>query len=91
MSKEQKIITKDDLLPLDAYTKVRRQMRKELVQFKKNRRVLLGPYATFYFECYETMIAQVQEMLYIEKGGDCLLYTSPSPRDPKSSRMPSSA
>ena len=35
MSKEQKIITKDDLLPLDAYTKVRRQMRKELVQFKK--------------------------------------------------------
>ena len=70
MSKEQKIITKDDLLPLDAYTKVRRQMRKELVQFKKNRRVLLGPYATFYFECYETMIAQVQEMLYIEKGGD---------------------
>ena len=65
MSKEQKIITKDDLLPLDANTKGRRQMRKEFVQFKKNRRVLLGPYATFYFECYETMIAQVQEMLYI--------------------------
>ena len=70
MSKEQKIITKEDLIPLDAYTKVRRQMRKELVEFKKNRRILLGPYATFYFECYETMIAQVQEMLYIEKGGD---------------------
>ena len=70
MSKVQKIITKEDLLPLDAYTKVRRQMRKELVEFKKNRRILLGPYATFYFECYETMIAQVQEMLYIEKGGD---------------------
>ena len=70
MPKEQKIITKEDLLPLDAYTKVRRQMRKELVEFKKNRRILLGPYATFYFECYETMIAQVQEMLYIEKGGD---------------------
>ena len=69
MSKEQKIITKEDLLPLDAYTKVRRQMRKELVEFKKNRRILLGPYATFYFECYETMIYQVQEMLYIERGG----------------------
>ena len=26
-----------------------------------------------------------------EKGGNCLLYTSPSPRDPKTSRMPSSA
>ena len=24
-------------------------------------------------------------------GADCLLYTSPSPRDPKTSRMPSSA
>ena len=24
-------------------------------------------------------------------GGNCLLYTSPSPRDPKTSRMPSSA
>ena len=70
MSKEQKIITKEDLLPLDAYTKVRRQMRKELVEFKKNRRILLGPYATFYFECYETMLAQIQEMLFIEKGGD---------------------
>ena len=30
----------------------------------------MGPYATFYFESYETMLAQVQEMLYIEKGGD---------------------
>ena len=70
MSKEQKIITKDDLLPLDAYAKVRRQMRKELVQFKKNRRILLGPYATFYFECYETILAQIQEMLFIEKGGE---------------------
>mgnify|MGYP001279112471 FL=1 len=37
---------------------------------KKNRRIALGPYATFYFESFETMLAQVQEMLYIEKGGD---------------------
>ena len=70
MPKEQKIIQKSDLLPLDVYEKNRRQMRKELVEFKKDRRVPLGPYATFYFECYETMLAQVQEMLHIEKGGD---------------------
>ena len=38
--------------------------------FKKDRRIALGPYETFYFENYETMLAQVQEMLYIEKGGD---------------------
>ena len=70
MPKEQKIIQKSDLLAPDAYEKNRRQMRKELVEFKKDRRVPLGPYATFYFECYETMLAQVQEMLHIEKGGD---------------------
>ena len=70
MPKEQKIIQKSDLLAPDIYKKNRRQMRKELVEFKKDRRVPLGPYATFYFECYETMLAQVQEMLHIEKGGD---------------------
>ena len=70
MPKNQKIIQKTDLLAPDVYEKNRRQMRKELVEFKKDRRVPLGPYATFYFECYETMLAQVQEMLHIEKGGD---------------------
>ena len=48
----------------------RKKIRKELVEFKKNRRIALGPYATFYFESFETMVAQVQEMLHIEKGGD---------------------
>ena len=70
MPKDQKIIQKSDLLAQDVYEQNRRQMRKELVEFKKDRRVPLGPYATFYFECYETMLAQVQEMLHIEKGGD---------------------
>ncbi len=70
MPKDQKIIQKSDLLAPDVYEQNRRQMRKELVEFKKDRRVPLGPYATFYFECYETMLAQVQEMLHIEKGGD---------------------
>ena len=70
MPKDQKIIHKSDLLAPDVYEQNRRQMRKELVEFKKDRRVPLGPYATFYFECYETMLAQVQEMLHIEKGGD---------------------
>ena len=70
MPKDQKIIQKSDLLAPYVYEKNRRQMRKELVEFKKDRRVPLGPYATFYFECYETMLAQVQEMLHIEKGGD---------------------
>ena len=70
MPKEKKIIEKEDIMPLDVYTKQRKELRKSIVEFKKDRRVPLGPYATFYFESYETMLAQVQEMLYIEKGGD---------------------
>ena len=70
MSKEKRQIEKQDLIPLDIYTKNRKQIRKDIVEFKKDRRIALGPYATFYFESYETMLAQVQEMLYIEKGGD---------------------
>ena len=70
MPKEKREIQKDDIMPLDIYTKQRKELRKNIVEFKKNRRVSLGPYATFYFESYETMLAQVQEMLYIEKGGD---------------------
>ena len=86
MPREKREIQKEDIMPLDVYTKNRGELRKSIVDFKKNRRIALGPYATFYFESYETMLAQVQEMLYI-----CLLYTSPSPRDISGSRMPSSA
>ena len=70
MSKEKRQIEKEDLLSSDVYAKSRKQIRKDLVEFKKDRRIALGPYATFYFESFETMVAQVQEMLHIEKGGD---------------------
>ena len=70
MTRENRIIEKKDLIESDIYTKNRKQIRKELVEFKKNRRVPIGPHATFYFENFDTMLAQIQEMLYIEKGGD---------------------
>ena len=70
MSKEKRQIEKEDLMAADAYVESRKQIRKNLVEFKKNRRIALGPYATFYFESFETMVAQIQEMLHIEKGGD---------------------
>ena len=70
MPREKKEILKEDIMSLDVYTKNRKELRKNIVKFKKDRRIALGPYATFYFESYETMLAQVQEMLYIEKGGD---------------------
>ena len=70
MSKEKRQIEKEDLIHEDIYVQERKQIRKNLVEFKKNRRIALGPYATFYFESFETMLAQVQEMLHIEKGGE---------------------
>ena len=70
MPREKREIQKEDIMPLNIYIEKRRELRKNIVDYKKNRRVSLGPYATFYFESYETMLAQVQEMLYIEKGGD---------------------
>ena len=70
MTKEKRFIEKEDLIVFEEYAKNRKKIRKDLVEFKKNRRVSIGPYATFYFENFETMLAQVQEMLHIEKGGD---------------------
>jgi len=70
MSKEKRQIEKKDLMQADTYAGSRKKIRKDLVEFKKDRRIALGPYATFYFESFETMVAQIQEMLHIEKGGD---------------------
>ena len=70
MPREKRVIQKQDIMPLEIYTQQRKELRKKIVDFKKDRRIPLGPYATFYFESFETMLAQVQEMLYIEKGGD---------------------
>lgn len=62
-------ITPADIMNTTAYAAIRTEKRKALVQVKKNRRVALGPYATFYFESYDTMWLQIHEMLFIEKGG----------------------
>ena len=70
MNKQIREVTKADLIASDEYAKNRKTYRKEIVSYKKDRRVSLGPYANFYFESYETMKAQIQEMLHIEKGGD---------------------
>jgi hypothetical protein len=67
MTKRQ--ITSEDIMDLDAYLAIRKDKRREMSLIKKNRRVEVGPFATFYFESYETMWHQVHEMLAIEKGG----------------------
>ncbi len=63
-------ITPADIIAYEKYAAERAEFRKNLIPVKKNRRVLVGPFATFYFENYDTMWLQVQEMLHIEKGGE---------------------
>ena len=63
-------ITRADIMPMEAYATVRRERRRAITELKKNRRMAVGPDATFYFECYDTMWHQVHEMLHIERGGE---------------------
>jgi len=70
MAQAQRKITPADLIAYEKYAAERAAFRKNLIPIKKNRRVEIGPFATFYFENYDTMWLQVQEMLHIEKGGE---------------------
>jgi len=63
-------ITRDDIMAMDEYAKIRRERRSEVVALKRNRRMEVGPVAVFYFENYATMWHQVHEMLHIERGGE---------------------
>lgn len=67
-------IKEEDVIDIDRYISERAEIKKKISVLKENRRVPVGPHATFYFECYQTMIYQVQEMLYIERGGKEQLY-----------------
>jgi hypothetical protein len=66
-------VTREDILPLAEYAAVRAYQRKRITETKRHRRVEVGPFAAFYFENYETMRHQVQEMLHVEKGGEAQL------------------
>jgi hypothetical protein len=66
-------LTREAILPLADYAAIRGEQRRRITELKRQRRVEVGPFATFYFENYETMWHQVQEMLHIEKGGDAQL------------------
>lgn len=70
MPKSQHLITRDDLIPDEDYGQERRARRLSMIPVKKLRRIALGPHATLYFESFETMLQQVQEMLFVEKGGE---------------------
>ena len=63
-------ITRADIMALEDYLQIRKDRRREMAAVKKARSMEVGPFCTFYFESYETMLHQVHEMLAIEKGGE---------------------
>ena len=69
MSAHPTEITPDHILDLAAWEAVRKERKSAVVAAKKDRRLAIGPDATIYFENWETMWLQIQEMLRIEKGG----------------------
>jgi hypothetical protein len=66
----KRAIERSDILPPKTYSAERKALREKVIAVKRHRRMEVGPFATFYFENYETMWHQVHEMLHIEKGGD---------------------
>jgi hypothetical protein len=62
-------ITADDILPVADYAARRTELRARIGAAKRLRRLDVGPYVTFYFENWQTLWLQVQEMLHIERGG----------------------
>lgn len=70
MSKAERRVAREDILPMEQYGAERRERRRALMAAKARRRVPVGPHATFYFENYDTMWLQIHEMLFIERGGE---------------------
>ena len=66
----KRAITRDDILPMAEFGKIRKAKRAELLPAKRLRRLEIGPVATAYFENFDTMWLQIHEMLFIEKGGE---------------------
>lgn len=69
MPSDTREITPDDILSLEDFEQIRKEKREENLIRKRFRRLSVGPYCTVYFESWDTMWLQVQEMLRIEKGG----------------------
>lgn len=60
-------ITRDNLLTLEAYAKIRKDFRTQVMAHKKTRKIALGENITLIFEDELTVRYQIQEMLHVER------------------------
>jgi hypothetical protein len=70
VNSQRREITADDVLPMGTYIPTRKERRAAVNEVKRVRRVEVGPFISFYFENFDTMLHQVHEMLYAERGGE---------------------
>ena len=62
-----KTLNKESLMDIIEYEKVRQEYRKEIIDYKVNRRVALGPNVTMVFENEKTLSFQIQEIMRAER------------------------
>ncbi|MDP1692053.1 MAG: DUF3501 family protein [Burkholderiaceae bacterium] len=60
-------ITRNSLLTLEGYAKIRQSSKMEAIAHRRLRSVRLGEHVTLQFEDEHTIKRQIQEMLHIEK------------------------
>lgn len=68
--RQNNLIIESDILNRDEYKAKRKSLREKMVLRKKNRRLDIGPYITIYFENRDTILHQINEMVFIENGGE---------------------
>ena len=69
MATKRKIFP-SDIMDMATYADERAARRAQISGVKRARRIAVGPFATFYFESYDTMWMQIHEMLFVERGGE---------------------
>ena len=60
-------ITRASLMTLEAYSKIRKSSKPEVIKHRRLRTVHLGEHISVQFEDEQTIRRQIQEMLHIEK------------------------
>jgi hypothetical protein len=65
-----KTIERSDVPTRQEYERVRPEMRRRIMVLKDRRRVAVGDHCTVHFECRDTMLYQVLEMLRAENSWD---------------------
>jgi hypothetical protein len=62
-----KPVTREELLDLGAYERLREHFRRRVIEEKRARYVAIGPNMTALFENHDTVLFQIQEMLRTER------------------------